>query len=82
MVFYVNLMKKKSEQLFDDLSRSKAESGNRQKSTSLKQANFLQLVACMNQFEWRIPAFWSDLVYDIYNQMDNSSKTIRELLPT
>jgi hypothetical protein len=77
--FYLNYFKNLLVDIFSDLSKLKSDT-SKQKS-SFKLTNCLQLIACMNQFEWRIPMFWSYLIEPLFESMDHSNKLVRELLP-
>ncbi len=46
--------------------------------TSFQQTSYLQLISALNQFEWRIPTFWSNLFDMFLNNMSHPYKAIRE----
>ena len=71
MTFYLNYFKNLIFDTFNDLNRQKTE---KKYASSLKQTNRLQLLACMNQFEWRIPLFWDYLTQSLFENMDHPNK--------
>ncbi len=80
MTFYLNYFHK----TLIEVLGSSLSSANKQgtKISSFKSSNFIQLAYnCLNQFEWRIPRFWSELIQPLFESMTNQNKAIRELIP-
>jgi hypothetical protein len=79
MIFYLNYYKDLMFQVYRELDSSNSE--NKHKS-SFQQVNTLQLFSTFNQFEWKIPKFWSNLLDLFQNNFGSNFKLIREILPS
>lgn len=73
MTFYLNYFSDFAKKLF------KPNECGEVGATSFQQSSFLQLIgSSLNQMEWRIPSFWSDLLNIFLANMSHPYKAIRE----
>ena len=73
MTFYLNYLFDFAKNLF------KQNDAGEVSATSFQQSSFLQIIgSSLNQMEWRIPSFWSDLLSIFLANMSHPYKAIRE----
>lgn len=77
MTFYLNYFQALFLKALSSLRNNTAES----KASSFEHLNALQLMSALGEFEWRIPKFWSSLLVPLQENMGNTNKFLRELLP-
>ncbi len=78
MTFYINYFQDFMIDLFYDIAKFKADKSHK---PSFKQTNALHILTSFNQFEWRIPFFWLNMIESFVDHMGHSNKLIRELMP-
>ena len=65
--------------IFYDIVKLKTD---RTQKPSFKQTNALNILTAFNQFEWRIPFFWLNMIESFVDHMGHSNKIVREIIPT
>lgn len=76
MTFYLNYLQDYLIDVFYEINKLKSDM---KQKPSFKQTNFLQILTCLGQFEWRIPLFWSNILDSLVLNMGHSYKLIREI---
>ena len=64
--------------IFYDMVKLKADKSQK---PSFKQTNAIHILTSLNQFEWRIPFFWLNMIESFVDHMGHSNKLIREMMP-
>lgn len=77
MTFYLNYFQDLFLKVLIDLKMNSIEN----KKSSFEPTNILQLLTAFAQFEWRIPSFWNGLLTAFEENMSNTNKSVREILP-
>jgi hypothetical protein len=82
MTFYLNYFIDLAKKIFGTSSEHLEQLSNKNDAniaaSSFQQSSCLQLLACLNQQEWRIPLLWSSLLDIFSNNMTHPYKAIRE----
>ena len=79
MTFYLNYLNELTKRVFglnDSIQQKDVES--LASASSFQQSSCLQLLSALSQMEWRIPAFWSNMLDIFLSNMTHPYKAIRE----